>query len=91
MHDNLSSHKCTKVYDAIYSRGHHVICRPPYRPNEAPIGWVFNQVACEIRRRWEVIKDKDDLDKEIWNILESRVGLGGCNKLFIDCDYNFDG
>ena len=93
IHDNLSSHKSTKMYDAIYSRGHHVICGPSYGPNEAPTYWVGVQLGCI--RDWEEemggTKDKDDLDTKIHNILEFRVGLSGFNKSLIDCSYEFYG
>ena len=87
MHDNLTSHKSDEVLDAIYRRGHQVICRVPYRPHEAPIEFVFDQLACEIRRRWPVIKDEKDLVREIHNVLDSRAGMGGFDQLFKDCGY----
>ena len=90
MHDNLTSHKALKAYDAIHDRGHRVICRPPYRPNEAPIEFVIDQVACEVRQRWTQIKDVDDLDCEVRDVLDTRAGLGGFNKLFVDCGYTFN-
>lgn len=89
MHDNLTSHKADEVVDAIYTRGHRVLCRVPYRPNEAPIEWVFDQLACEVRRRWAVIKTEEDLVKQIHNIIESRAGLGGFDDLFKDCGYTW--
>ena len=87
LHDNLSSHKADEVYDLIYGAGHEVICRPPYRPDEAPIEIVFDQVACEIRRRWERINDQDDLIYNIRDIIDTRAGMGGINKLFKLCGY----
>lgn len=82
MHGNLTSHKADEVVDAIYNRGHTVICRPPYRPHEAPIEYVFDMVACEVRKRWQSIKDMKDLNEEILKILDGREGLGGFNELF---------
>ena len=89
LHDNLSSHKSDEVVDAVYNRGHKVICRVPYRPYEASIGWAFDQFACEIRRRWNNIKDETDLVREIHNILDSRAGMGGFDELFKDCGYKW--
>jgi len=87
MHDNLSSHKSDEVVDAIYNSGHEVICRVPYRPHEAPIEWAFDMFACELRRRWNVIKDETDLVRECLSILESKAGMGGFDFLFEDCGY----
>lgn len=89
MHDNLSSHKADEVVEAIHSRGHRVICRPPYRPHEAPIEWAFDMFAAEVRRRWEVINDEQDLCREMHNILQSKSGLGGFDSLFEECGYRW--
>ncbi len=91
MHDNLSSHKSDAVVDAIYNRGHRVICRVPYRPNEAPIEFAFDVFACEVRSRWKSIKDEDDLVRECNKILDSKEGMKGFNKLFSDCGYVCEG
>ena len=90
MHDNLSAHKSDVIYDLVDKAGHSVICRPPYRPNEAPIEWVFDQVACEIRRRWEIIKDEKDLIKEVRKVIDGRAGIGGFDDLFQKCNYKYD-
>jgi len=87
MHDNLSSHKAGEIYDAIYDAGHRVICRPPYRPYEAPIEWVFNQLAGAVRKRWKQIKNEEDLINTIISIIEHRDGLGGFYGLFQMCGY----
>jgi hypothetical protein len=87
MHDNLSSHKADDIYEAMDSAGHEVICRPPYRPNEAPIEFAFDQLACEVRRRWEKITTEKELIKEIHDIIKTRAGMGGFDKLFRDCGY----
>ena len=90
MHDNLSSHKADEVVDTIYDHGHRVICRVPYRPNEAPIEFVFDMVACEVRRRWATIRDENELHDNIRDILDSRAGLGGFDKLFRNCGYVYE-
>ncbi|KAL7546345.1 hypothetical protein ACHAWF_009691 [Thalassiosira exigua] len=90
LHDNLSSHKSEEVVDAVFERGHQVICRVPYRPHEAPIEFAIEQFASEVRDRWEVIKNDKDLNRECRNILDSKSGMKGFNQLFIDCGYNFD-
>lgn len=91
MHDNLSSHKSEEIYVTMEEAGHNVICRPPYRPNEAPIEFVFDQLACEIRRRWERINNIKDLKKEIRRVIDTRAGMGGFNDLFKSLGYLNEG
>ena len=91
MHDNLAAHKSNSIYDLVDKYGHRVICRPPYRPNEAPIEWAFDQLACETRRRWRKINNDRDLIKEIRKVIDTRAGMGGFNDLFIKCGYKYDG
>ena len=38
IHDNLTSHKAPEVYEAVRERGHRVVCCPPYRPQDGPVG-----------------------------------------------------
>ena len=87
MHDNLSSHKADEVYDAFYGAGHKVICRVPYRPDEAPIEFVFDMLKCEIRRRWQRINNEVDLIREIHDIIKTRAGMSSFDKLFKKCGY----
>lgn len=63
LHDNLTSHKRPDVVEAVYRRGHKLTCRPPYRPHDGPIEWVFDQLACAVRDRWGEISDEQEL---IW-------------------------
>lgn len=89
MHDNLSAHKHAEVVETIYNAGHTVICRPPYRPHEAPIEFAFDQFACEIRNRWASIRDEKDLVREMHNVLGSKAGMGGFDKQFQECGYKW--
>ena len=73
--DNLGSHKADEVAELVYSRGHRILCRPPYRPHDGPIEWVFDQLACELRLRWSVINCEHDLIREINNILTNLKGF----------------
>ena len=82
--DNLGSHKADEVAELVYSRGHHILCRPPYRPHDGPIEWVFDQLACELRLRWNVINCDRDLIREINNIF---TNLRGCDSTFQKLDY----
>ena len=71
--------------------GHNVICRPPYRPDIAPIEWAFDQLACSIRKRWYLIHNETDLIKQIRLVIDKRIGMGGFDKLFQNCKYLCDG
>ena len=79
MHDNLSSHKSPEVAGAVYKRGHRVKCRVPYRPHEAQIEWAFDQICCEVHRRWDVIVNEHDLI--------ANAGHFGFDDLFRRCGY----
>lgn len=91
MHDNLSSHKSECIYQTMQRAGHNVICRPPYRPDIAPIEWAFDQLACSIRKRWYLIHNETDLIKQIRLVIDKRIGMGGFDKLFQNCKYLCDG
>ena len=95
LHDNLSSHKSDDVVEAVYTRGHRVKCRVPYRPHEAPIEYIFDMLACEIRRRWSTIHNQEGLIENIHDILKTRKGMKGegtsFNDTFIRCGYVYDG
>ena len=82
--DNLNAHKSDEVVEAVYAAGHRVLCRPPYRPHDGPIEWVFDQLACELRLRWESINNEQDLIREINNII---TGLRGFDETFRKLGY----
>ena len=46
MHVNLTSHKSPSVYEAVRRRGHRVIYRSPYYPQDGPVKFAINE-ACE--------------------------------------------
>jgi hypothetical protein len=50
IHDNLSSHKAPEVYEAIWTREHHVVCCPPYCPQDGPVKFAINQVCQGLER-----------------------------------------
>ena len=82
LHDNLGAHKSDEVADAIYERGHRVMCRPPYRPNEAPIEFAIEQFERSIRDSWDTVKNDQQLIAKIHEIIKERKGMGGFNSLF---------
>ena len=88
MHDNLSLHKSDLVHALVESAGHSVICRPPYRPDIAPIEYAFDMIACEIRRRWQKITSIRKLMREIQVVINERIGMGGFHDLFVKLGYS---
>jgi len=78
--DNLSLHKTAFVTNNIYQRASAnqflSVDHPPYRPNMAPIEFIFFELACELARRvnhmWTVTTMKE-------NIVDicSRIGRNG--------------
>lgn len=49
--------------------------------DEAPIEWAFDMIACEIRRRWNVIKDEKQLLKPSGTSLTIKLGWGASTSL----------
>ena len=90
MHDNFVSHKTDEVYELFYRAGHTVVCRAPYRPDEAPIELVFDMLKNEIRRRWSKIDNEVDLIMQIHDIIKTRAGMKGFDKLFVNCGYTWE-
>ena len=47
--DNLSSHKCEGVREAIQARGAHLLYLPPYSPDFNPIEQAFAKLKAFLR------------------------------------------
>jgi len=91
MWDGLSTHNTPYVIQTIQGRASHnifhVVTRPPYRPNIAPIEYIFCELACEldkrIKRNWTVWDLRDNII-EIMNT----IGFDGkFNNTFNHCGY----
>jgi hypothetical protein len=52
IHDNLSSHRAPEVNEAVRERGHHVVCRPPYRPQDGPVEYAINTGISRSLKQW---------------------------------------
>ena len=48
---------------------------------------MFDMLKCEIRRRWSRINNELDLIREIHDVIKTRVGLSGFDRLFAKCGY----
>ena len=50
--DNLSSHCSPIIHQTVEGEyGHLIIRRPPYKPSDAPIEYIFCQLVCELQTR----------------------------------------
>jgi len=87
LHDNLAAHKSPDVVQAIdghQSGRFEVICRPPYRPYEGPIEYIFCQIADALNRRAHTIRSYLDLRNAIIAIIPT---LTGFDNTFRHCGY----
>ena len=66
--DNLRAHSSAMVTNAVLASGHQYLARPPYRPCDGPIEYVFNVVEQELRVRIGGIQNENDLYREVMNI-----------------------
>jgi hypothetical protein len=85
IHDNLSSHKAPEVYEAIRTREHRVVCRPPYRPQDGPVEYAINQVCCGLVRRWSEVSDLPTMQTLVEELIDT--GITGMDALFVKCGY----
>ena len=52
MWDNLSSHCSPIIHQTVEGRFNHLIIRrPPYKPSDAPIEYVFCSLICELKQQ----------------------------------------
>lgn len=66
--DNLSSHKSSKVDEAIQARGAWVLFLPPYSPDLNPIEMAFAKLKAHLRAK--AVRTIDDLWKAIGDICD---------------------
>ena len=59
--DNLRSHKSARIVNLVYNAGHHIVCRPPYRPQDGPIEYVFNMLEQELPHHLHTVQGKSQL------------------------------
>ena len=85
IHDNLLSHKAPEGYDAIQTREHRVVCRPPYQPQDGTVEYTINQVCCGLVRRWLEVSDLPTMQTLVEELIDT--GITGMNALFVKCGY----
>ena len=82
--DNLISHFSAEAMLLIHQSGHRVVARPPYRPEDGPIEYVFNQYESGLRLKLYSIHTSEDLVRETHQIL---ANIGGIQQTFHHCGY----
>ena len=88
IHDNLTAHKAPEVYEAVRVRGHRVVCRPPYRPQDGPVEFAINQVCACLTKRWSEVHNLVDMRRVIQEIIENDIT--GIDDTFHRCGYIFN-
>ena len=84
MWDNLSAHHSAQVYNTVTFAGHRVLARPPYRPVDGPIEYIFNQLQLDLTHRIHTIKNEADFIAAVNAII---TNLGGFDATFQHCGY----
>ena len=85
MWDNLRAHHSPIVYNTVTFAGHDVLARPPYRPCDGPIEYVFNHLQMELTHRIYSIADEASFVNAVMNII---TNLGpGFDACFQHCGY----
>jgi hypothetical protein len=85
IHDNLASHKAPEVYEAVRERGHRVVCRPPYRPQDGPVEYAINQVCGRLEKRWSEVHDLDSMKTVVEEIIDKDIH--NMDETFVHCGY----
>jgi hypothetical protein len=83
--DNLNSHCVPEVYEAVMERGHHVICHPPYHPQDGPIEYAINQVCVNLIKRWSEVEDLETMKTIVEEIIDNDIKL--MDETFLHCGY----
>jgi transposase len=84
--DNLNSHHAPRVVNSIYFSGHRPMFRPPYRPQDAPIEYIINQIDTKLRQRCFEIENEDILVGMIPQVF-TEIEDEAIRNTFIHCGY----
>ena len=85
IHDNLTSHKAPEVYEAVRERGHRVVCRPPYRPQDGPVEYAINQVCIKLDKCWSECADLVSMKTVVEEIIDGDIS--NMDETFVHCGY----
>ncbi len=73
IHDNLTSHKVPEVYEAMRECRHHVVCRPPYQPQDGPVEYAINQVCVNLVKHWLEVEDLETMKTIVKEIIDNNI------------------
>jgi hypothetical protein len=85
IHDNLNSHRAPEVYEAVRERGHRVVCRLPYHPQDGPVEYAINQVCVNLIKRWSEVKDLKTMKTIVEEIIDNDIK--SMDETFLHCGY----
>jgi hypothetical protein len=84
--DNLNSHRSPRVANAIYFAGHRPMFRPPYRPHDAPIEFIINQIDNLLHQNIYNVQNNHDLFT-ILPTLFNQITNAAITNTFVHCGY----
>jgi hypothetical protein len=73
IHNNLTLHKSPEVYKAVRLQSHHVVCRPPYQPQDSPVEFTINQVCSRLEKSWSEVSDVQTMRAVIEHIIDDDI------------------
>ena len=73
------------MYKAVWERGHRVVCRPPYRPQDGPVEYAINQVCGRLEKRWSEVEDLESMKTVVEEIIDSDIH--SMDETFLHCGY----
>ena len=83
--DNLTSHRSPIFHQTVEGEfGHRIIRRPPYKPSDAPIEYVFCSLICELQTRTFYTNNLNELIYAIQVVVSN---LQGFNNTFHQLGY----
>jgi len=85
IHYNLTSHKVPEVYEAVRERGHRVVCRPPYRPQDRPVEYAINQVCVKLDKCWSECAYLVSMKTVVEEIIDGDIS--NMDETFVHCGY----
>ncbi len=85
IHNNFTTHRAPEVYEAVHQRGHRVVCRPPYRPQDGPVEYAINQVCGRLEKRWSEVTNLVSMTMVIIDIIKNNIH--NMDDTFVHCAY----
>ena len=85
--DNLRSHYNPLVANNVNLAGHSIIPRPPYQPCDGPVEYAFNYLEGRLKERMYQIKNLNDLEMHIHQIIGTITAAQITNTFALNCGY----